>query len=144
MFLRETVPPLLQCNCISRYGQLWHLVNLVTEDVKKKVVKINLKVSMCPRCEPPWKRSTWVREEAAPTKKSSSSNSILHSSDYCFHFPWQTASWHSSWILTINVLFTWLKSHGWKYCSLICGERKILFVGWKSTTYKTTNRASPM
>ena len=33
-------------------------------------------------------------------------------------------------------LFAWLISHGWKYCWLICCERKILFVGWKSTTYK--------
>ena len=33
-------------------------------------------------------------------------------------------------------LFAWLITHGWKYCWLICYERKILFVGWKSTTYK--------
>ena len=25
---------------------------------------------------------------------------------------------------------------GWKYCWLICYEKKILFVGWKSTAYK--------
>ena len=33
-------------------------------------------------------------------------------------------------------LFAWLISHGWKYCWLICRERKILFIGWKSTAYK--------
>jgi len=33
--------------------------------------------------EPPWKRPTCVREEAAPTKKSSNS---ITSAD-CFHFP---------------------------------------------------------
>ena len=30
----------------------------------------------------------------------------------------------------------WLISHVWNYCWLICCERKILFVGWKSMTYK--------
>jgi hypothetical protein len=39
---------------------------------------------------------------------------------------------------TFKALFIWLKSYGWKYCSLICCERKILFVGWKSTAYKTS------
>jgi hypothetical protein len=34
----------------------------------------------------------------------------------------------------------WLKSHGWKYYSLICYERKTLFVGWKSTAYKISKR----
>jgi hypothetical protein len=33
---------------------------------------------------------------------------------------------------TRSVLFAWLKSYSWKYCSLICWERKTLFIGWKS------------
>jgi hypothetical protein len=33
-----------------------------------------------------------------------------------------------------------LKSHGWKYCLLIYYERKILFVGWKSTAYNERGR----
>jgi hypothetical protein len=37
-------------------------------------------------------------------------------------------------------LLAWLKSHGWKYFSLIYCERKILFVGWKSTAYKTSEQ----
>ena len=37
--------------------------------------------------------------------------------------------WTYEWIT--NALFAWLISHGWKYCWLICCERKILFVGWK-------------
>ena len=36
----------------------------------------------------------------------------------------------------IIVMFAWLINHGWKYCWLICYERKILFIGWKNTAYK--------
>ena len=35
-----------------------------------------------------------------------------------------------------SALFAWLISHDWKYCWLIWWERKILFIGWKSTAYK--------
>ena len=37
-------------------------------------------------------------------------------------------------------LFALLKSHGWKYCSLICCERKTLFVRWNSMTYNTSEQ----
>jgi hypothetical protein len=33
-------------------------------------------------------------------------------------------------ILWTYALFDWLKNHGWKYCSLICYERKTLYHGW--------------
>ena len=36
--------------------------------------------------------------------------------------------------------FVWLISHDWKYCWLICCERKIIFVRWKSTDYKTSEQ----
>jgi hypothetical protein len=44
--------------------------------------------------------------------------------------------------LVMNVLahFAWLISHDWKYCSLICFEREILFVRWKSMTYKISEQ----
>jgi hypothetical protein len=38
-------------------------------------------------------------------------------------------------------LFVWLKSHDWKYYSLICCTKKTLFVGWKSMTYKTSEQS---
>ena len=38
-------------------------------------------------------------------------------------------------------LFAWLISHGWKYCWLICCERKILFVSWKVLLISQTNEA---
>jgi len=41
-------------------------------------------------------------------------------------------------------LFAGLKSHGWKYCSLVYCERKILLAGRKSTAYKTSERAEPV
>ena len=37
-------------------------------------------------------------------------------------------------------LFAWLISHDWKYCRLIYCEKKILFVGWKSTAYKSSEQ----
>ena len=37
---------------------------------------------------------------------------------------------------------TWLKSHGWKYRWLICCERKILFVCWKSMAYKPSEQGA--
>ena len=40
----------------------------------------------------------------------------------------------------INALFVWLIRHGWKYYWLICCERKILFVGWKNTAYKSSEQ----
>jgi len=43
-------------------------------------------------------------------------------------------------LLKMVYLFAWLISHGWKYCWLICCERKILFVGWKSTAYKASEQ----
>ena len=33
-----------------------------------------------------------------------------------------------------------LVSHSWKYCWLICCERKILFVDWKNTAYKSNEQ----
>jgi len=49
---------------------------------------------------------------------------------YWFYFAW------------IIALFAWLISHGWKYCWLICCERKILFVGWKGTAYKPSEQGN--
>ena len=39
-------------------------------------------------------------------------------------------------------LFTSQIRHGWKYCWLICCERKLLFIDWKSTTYKPNEQDS--
>ena len=55
---------------------------------------------------------------------------------------------HTSYINCPVRLGVWLISHSWKYCWLIWCERKILFVGWKSTAYKPnkpkrTGRMSP-
>ena len=41
------------------------------------------------------------------------------------------------------VLIAWLISHDWKYYWLIYCERKILFVGWKSTTNKLSEGGKP-
>jgi hypothetical protein len=37
-------------------------------------------------------------------------------------------------------LFAWLKSRNWKYYLLICCEKKIMFVAWKSMAYKTSEQ----
>ena len=37
-------------------------------------------------------------------------------------------------------MFAWLISHDWKYCWLICCERKILFVGWKVRLISQANK----
>jgi len=53
--------------------------------------------------------------------------------------------WTASALLTLQMichLFAWLISHGWKYCWLICCERKILFIGWKSTAYKPSEEGN--
>ena len=39
-------------------------------------------------------------------------------------------------------LLALLKCHGWKYCSLICYNRKTLFVRWNSMTLRQANRAT--
>ena len=44
-------------------------------------------------------------------------------------------------LLVLYDMFAWLISQDWKYCWLICCERKILFIDWKSTPYKPVNRA---
>ena len=45
-----------------------------------------------------------------------------------------------SQLLAATALFAWLIGHGWKYGWLICCERKILFVDWKSTVYKPSEQ----
>jgi len=48
----------------------------------------------------------------------------------------------SSKIWPPTALFVWLISHDWKYCWLICCERKILFVDWKSMAYKLNEQGA--
>jgi hypothetical protein len=43
-------------------------------------------------------------------------------------------------VLAFLALFALLKRQAEKYCSLICGERKILFLRWKSTALKTSEQ----
>ena len=72
---------------------------------------------------------------------------------YTCHYPTNWRHWTHTNILFLWIsrnlwnisklyaLFAWLISHGWKYCWLICCERKILFVGWKVQLISQTNRA---
>jgi hypothetical protein len=52
-----------------------------------------------------------------------------------------TSSFFNPWTLLFKAMFARLKNNGWKYCSLICCERKTLFVYWKITAYKTSEQS---
>ena len=55
--------------------------------------------------------------------------------------PWPKKPLYGQPNLGIFAPFAWQISHGWKYCWLICYERKIQFVGWKSTAYKPSEQS---